>query len=133
VHRAVKAARPQTQVSAAVFGNWLSARDSIGQDWVDWCRKGYLDFVCPMNYVPSDSAFRAAVRRQLTWLRGTSAQLYPGIGLSAEDLSAVELVEQIRRSRELRTGGFVVFEYDEAEANTVLPKLAMGLTGPRSR
>ena len=30
-----------------------------GQDWPEWCRRGWLDFVCPMNYTNDDERFRA--------------------------------------------------------------------------
>ena len=128
VHEAVKAVNPSVKVSAAVFSNWLSVRDTLGQDWVDWCRKGYLDFVCPMNYTASDSGFQAMLNGQLQPVRPTGVPLYPGIGLSVVDLDAVALINQIKISRKAGTGGFVLFEYDEDEAVSILPQLAKGLT-----
>ena len=37
----------QLDLSAAVFRNWSTDRDSVGQDWKLWCERGYLDFLCP--------------------------------------------------------------------------------------
>jgi hypothetical protein len=68
------------QVSAAVFRNWPMDRDSIGQDWGMWCEQGWLDFVCPMDYVDSNASFRNIVSLQKAF--AAKVPLYPGIGLS---------------------------------------------------
>ncbi len=130
VHDGAKKIRPGVKISAAVFSNWLSCRDSLGQDWVAWCRKGYLDFVCPMDYIASDFQFGRTVRRQLAWVRGFGTPLYPGIGLSTARFGAPGLISQILITRKQRTGGFMVFEYNRREATDILPKLALGLTRP---
>ena len=54
VSRQARQVRPGLKLSAAVFRNWASDRDSVGQDWKLWCERGWLDFVCPMDYTPSD-------------------------------------------------------------------------------
>mgnify|MGYP000700577408 CR=1 FL=1 len=41
-------------------------RDTIGQDWKLWCDRGYLDFVCPMDYTASSAQFRSATRRPVS-------------------------------------------------------------------
>lgn len=43
VHDEAKTLRPTIQISAALFGNWMSDRDGVGQDWELWCRNGWLD------------------------------------------------------------------------------------------
>src|SRR5512133_2621027 len=53
--------RPRIKISAAVFNNWAADRDGVGQDWKLWCEKGYLDFVCPMDYTPSNGRFQNMV------------------------------------------------------------------------
>ncbi len=131
VHDAVKKFRPDIKISAAVFRNWPTDRDTIGQDWVEWCRKGYLDFVCPMDYIPDDRAFERTIARQLEWVRPTGVPLYPGIGLSTARFGATGLISQILITRRHRTGGFMVFEYNETEATSILPALGKGLTRPR--
>ena len=80
---------PGVQISAAVFHNpEVNPRD-IAQDWVDWCRSGYLDFICPMNYYGgSDLAFKGLVNVQVKALDGCSTKIRPGLGLSCwKDLS----------------------------------------------
>ena len=119
--------RPGIRISAAVFRNWPADRDSVGQDWKVWCEKGYLDFVCPMDYTDSNQTFRTFVRNQTEWAAGKP--LYPGIGLScwADPSDPVRLLEQIAICRELKTGGFTVFNYDQ-NAQVVLPYCALGAT-----
>ncbi len=119
--------RPGIRISAAVFRNWPMDRDSVGQDWKLWCEKGYLDFVCPMDYTDSNQTFRSFLRNQTEWAAGKP--LYPGIGLSVwnDPRDPARLIEQIAICREFKTGGFTVFNYDQ-NAEEVLPYCALGTT-----
>lgn len=121
---------PEVKLSAAVFRIWPVDRDGVGQDWKDWCDKGYLDFICPMDYTPNIPQFREMIRHQLEW--AGSVPCYPGVGLSVwpERNDVCRLVEQINVTRELNTGGFTVFNYAESEARNVLPMLGKGITRP---
>jgi uncharacterized lipoprotein YddW (UPF0748 family) len=127
VAEAVRQVRPDAQVSAAVFSNWTSARESVAQDWGAWAKKGYVDFVCPMNYHGQAEAQRGDVLRQLAWLRGSGVEVYPGIGVSAAHLDAIETIRQINVTRAGPTGGFVLFELNRREAQDILPALAPAL------
>jgi uncharacterized lipoprotein YddW (UPF0748 family) len=120
--------RPGIKVSAAVFRDWPSHRDSVGQDWKLWCERGYLDFVCPMDYTPSSGSFERMVRQQRGW--ADKVPCYPGIGLSTwSDKSDIcKVIEQINTTRRLGTGGFTIFNYGAMEAEAVLPLLGKGIT-----
>ena len=120
--------RPEVKISAAVFRNWIVDRDSVGQDWKLWCDRGYLDFVCPMDYTASSSHFRRMVEQQLAW--AGKVPCFPGIGLSvwSDSTDIVKLIEQINITRELGTRGFTIFNYGPAQANEVLPLLGKGIT-----
>lgn len=120
--------RPGIKISAAVFSNWLTDCDSVGQDWSLWCQRGYLDFVCPMDYTASTGQFRRLIEQQLTWA-GT-VPCYPGIGLStwSDPADICRLIEQIDTTRQLKTGGFTIFNYGPTEATGVLPLLGEGMT-----
>ena len=128
VHERARKARPGIKISAAVFRNWHRDRDGVGQDWVQWCKAGYLDFVCPMDYIPADAAFQRTVEQQLALVEGTNVPLYPGIGLSTARFGAQGVVSQVNITRKCGTGGFILFEYNRQEALDVLPNLALGLT-----
>jgi uncharacterized lipoprotein YddW (UPF0748 family) len=130
VSAAVRQAKPKVKISAAVFQNWATDRESVGQDWKLWCEKGYLDFVCPMDYVEETGRFENLVERQLTW--AGKVPCYPGIGLSCWPPSPAanfcELVAQVGVTRKLKTGGFTIFEYAAREAKDIVPRCGLGLT-----
>jgi len=128
VSETVRKARPKVKISAAVFPNWPVDRDGIGQDWKLWCDRGYLDFVCPMDYTPSTAEFEGLVERQVAW--AGKVPCYPGIGLSvwSPACDVLNLVDKVAVTRRYKTGGFTVFQYAGAEAREVLPLLGKGLT-----
>ena len=131
VHESVKATKPDVKTSAAVFSNYPACRDSVGQDWVDWLEQGYLDFACPMDYTSSLSNFRNMVTSQLASVAGRKP-LYPGIGVNSShsSLPPDQTIAQIRVTRDLNTGGFVLFNFISPIAENHLPILGKGLTKP---
>jgi uncharacterized lipoprotein YddW (UPF0748 family) len=122
--------RPGIEISAAVFRNWPVDRDGVGQDWKLWCEKGWLDFLCPMDYTESNATFRNQVTAQLGY--AGKVPVYPGIGLSCwrDPQDVVKLVEQIEITRQLKTGGFTIFNYD-ASMEPVLPLVSLGTTAEK--
>ncbi|MHB9010059.1 MAG: family 10 glycosylhydrolase [Limisphaerales bacterium] len=126
VSEQARAVRPKVKLSAAVYRNWVTDRDSVAQDWKLWCERGYLDFVCPMNYTASDAQFENWVRQQRVWAGRTPC--YPGIG--AWELTPDRVIGQIQLARRHGTGGFVLFNYDGLAAGELLPRLGRGLTKP---
>ena len=118
--------KPGIKVSAAVFGNWESARRVVGQDAQAWVDAGYLDFVCPMDYESDDADFTKWVRSQVAAI-GHKIPCYAGIG--AHQLSGPEqLAAQIQLSRSLGADGFVVFNLTEKLATEFLPPMRLGVT-----
>jgi len=124
VSETVRREVPDCMISAAVFRNYPQCRDDVAQDWVAWAEAGYLDFLCPMNYTASNTQFRASTTAQLGHLRGT-VPCYPGIGL-LKGLGPVGAVRQIQISRELGTGGFVIWSVYPQYID-VYPYLGMSL------
>jgi uncharacterized lipoprotein YddW (UPF0748 family) len=124
----VRKVRPKEKISAAVFDNWPTYRDSIGQDWRLWCEKGYLDFVCPMDYTADARHFEKLVEQQIAW--AGKVPCYPGIGLSVwrPGGDICKLIEMVGITRRFKTGGFTVFNYAVPEAREVVPLCGMGLT-----
>ena len=124
----VRAVRPGVEVSAAVFRDWPADRDTVGQDWKLWCDRGWLDFVCPMDYTPHNEHFRSMVSRQVEW--SGKVRCYPGIGLSVwpDRTDVAKLIAQVRIARSLGTKGFTIFNYDPAVAGEVLPMMGLGTT-----
>lgn len=128
VHREAKKIRPEVKISAAVFGAYPDCRRSVGQDWALWVRRGYLDFVCPMDYTGEDKYFERLVRSQRE-LVGQRIPLYPGIGATASRvrLTPDRVVGQILLARQLGADGFTIFNLTETTAREILPALARGI------
>ena len=119
--------KPSIKISAAVFRNYLVDRIKVGQDWKLWCEKGYLDFVCPMDYTTNNLQFENMVKQQLQWSAGKPC--YPGIGLSTwQSADVVKLIQQIQITRRLKTSGFMIFNYSTTEANDIVPLCGKGIT-----
>ena len=128
VNEQARKVRPKIQISAAVFSNWQVDRDGVGQDWKLWCEKGYVDFVCPMDYTEHDSAFENIVIKQKEW--AGQKPCYPGIGLTcwtpADDV--VNLIGKIKITRKHGMRGFTVFDYSPASTRSVIERCGLGVT-----
>ncbi|MCG3181529.1 MAG: hypothetical protein BIFFINMI_03925 [Phycisphaerae bacterium] len=117
----------QLQLSAAVFRNWQTDRDSVGQDWKLWGDRGWLDFVCPMQYTDSLAMFTAWTKTNRSLMQG-HARLLTGIG-STLGLSPDGTLEQVIESRRGGADGFVLFNYSP-ELLDHLALLKRGATRP---
>lgn len=131
VSEQARAIKPRSKISAAVFRSWPVDRDGVGQDWKLWCEKGYLDFVCPMDYTPFNTQFENMVAQQVGWAGKTPC--YPGIGVSASSshFGVDRLIEQINITRRFQTHGFIIFNYGVKESEELLPLLGVGITQKR--
>ena len=108
-------------ISAAVFQGYPGTIKSVGQDWGLWCRKGYLDFACPMNYTDQPANFAGLIDRQLDAI-GNACPIYPGIGATVPSkLSPDKVAEQIEITRNKKTGGFCIFDLSKATVKGVVP------------
>lgn len=127
VRQALREVDPRIKLSAAVYQNYPDCRRNVGQDWGNWLKKGWLDFVVPMNYTEYTGEFAAAVRRQCA-LPGASGRIYPGIGVTAAEsrLTPDRVIEQIMQARALDCAGFVLFDLNATLAEETLPILRLG-------
>jgi len=126
VSEGVHAIRPEAKVSAAVFGGWEGSPGTVAQATVEWIDKGWLDFVCPMNYSTSDSWLRNILSGQLRTVAGR-IPIYCGIG-SWQHEDAIATASQVALVRELGADGFVCFQHDSRFARETLPGLGKGIT-----
>jgi uncharacterized lipoprotein YddW (UPF0748 family) len=124
VHQQAKKIRPELKMSAAVFGAYPSCRESVAQDWPEWIKAGYLDFVCPMDYTQSDQQFVELVKSQLE-LVGGRIPIYPGIGQWR--LPKDRAVGQIHLARELGADGFTIFDLTPESMATAVPAIGRGV------
>jgi uncharacterized lipoprotein YddW (UPF0748 family) len=121
--------KPWVKISAAVFSSYPGCKNDVGQDWVLWCKEGYLDFVCPMNYFDSDSTFRNTITRQVGYV-GEAVPIYSGIGgfIIPDD----QAIGQVQIARAAGADGFIVFNMGEGLARNGLPRFAMGVTSEKA-
>ncbi len=130
--RVLRSVAPRTRLSAAVYTGYPGCRDSIGQDWGEWARLGYLDFVCPMNYTENNTTFVDWYRKQAAF-PGVRERLYPGIGVTSTEsrLDAIGTLDQISALRNEGAQGFMLFDGNPTLARDILPYLRMGATRGR--
>ena len=108
VRTAVKAAKPNITLSAAVLPDIVHAKQSRLQDWRLWLDQSLLDVLCPMAYTQDVDAFAQQVR---------SAQELAGdvpvwAGVGAYRLSSSATLAHIAAARQLKAAGIILFSYD---------------------
>ena len=62
VREALKSTGRAIPLSVAVFADVQVAREKVRQDWPEWCRRGLVDAVVPMNYTDDDALFAVRSR-----------------------------------------------------------------------
>jgi len=128
VHREAKKLKPSIKISAAVFPQQPESRGWVLQDWPVWVEKGYLDFICPMNYTTSAVTFDAYVENQLKIVDGR-IPIYPGIGATL-GISPDQTVTQISVTRKRGTSGFTLFDLNRNTIGSLAPILHSGPSQP---
>lgn len=121
ISKRIRRDAPGVKVSGAVFDQTYTAPHTVGQDWVPWCEKGWLDFACPMSYIDDCETY---ARTLAVLRRRTSVPLYPGVGVSVWQpegpaVLAARMAEQAEIARKLGFEGYTVFELDRAADETL--------------
>ena len=104
---AAKQTRPKILMSAAVIANREEALTLRGQDWFEWLEQGIVDIVCPMAYRTDNEQFKKEIEEARRSKFGH--QVWAGIGSYKLDSDGV--LAQIKLTRTLGVGGFVIFSY----------------------
>lgn len=132
IRRTISDVKPAVRLSAAVYGSYPDCARSIAQDWGEWVKRRYVDFVAPMNYTADSAEFRRLVEKQ-TALSGARGRIYPGIGVTSTEsqLTADQVIEQILITREEGCPGFLLFDLDPTLRDKILPLLSIGITRKR--
>ncbi|MCQ2396128.1 MAG: family 10 glycosylhydrolase [Lentisphaeria bacterium] len=128
--RTVRENRPSVQLSAAVYGHWASARDSVCQDAALWVKEGLVDFLCPMNYSGKPEEARGWLKQQLEAVQGR-VPIYSGLAnYQCETVEALQ--EEIADARRLGADGFICFQLKPEFAEGYLPVLGKNETAEPS-
>lgn len=112
--------KPGIRLSLAARSSIPWAKRADAQDWPLWVKRGYLHFVCPMDYSPKRSRFVGRLRPQLEVIRSLAsdaerAPLYVGIG-SYLMKEAGQLEGHVRTAAEMGVDGCVLFDLDHTPA-----------------
>lgn len=103
---------PRVEVSGALYRNPPLDYVPHAQDWPRWCREGWLDLACPMDYYWSPEVYRGFLLRQKREIQGTRTLFCPGIGLSCNAWARMpeeNFLWELDCVRELGCDGFTVF------------------------
>jgi len=104
----VRAVKPETTVSVAVFPSAPEAAARRLQDWPRWLDRGLVDVICPMAYTTDAAQFAAQIAAALE-IAGRHP-IWAGIG--AYRLSSSQIVDNVQAARRLGAGGVILFSYD---------------------
>lgn len=127
VYNQTRKLKPGVQVSAAVWRANRTNRAAIKQDWTLWAKKGWLDFVVPMDYSKDDARFRSDIQAQLPHAAGR-VFFAAGIGNYQHDDPA-QTLRQIEITRSEGADGYVLFDYKPQKYDALFAQLK---TGPRA-
>lgn len=128
--QALDAARPEAALSAAVYGYWPGARESVAQDAAAWVEEGLVDFLCPMNYSGKPEEAAQWLRSQIQRVDGR-IPLYSGLAnYMCETPEALR--QEIRDARREGAEGFVCFQLKESFAQEWLPILGQHETAQKA-
>lgn len=100
------------KLSAAVFADIPSCRNSNGQDWAEWAEKDLVDLMIPMNYDNSTRNVRLRTRQHIAAVAG-HCPVWEGLGKSssASKLTTEKMVDQVSAAKEEGAEGIVLFNY----------------------
>lgn len=108
VKNAVETARPDCPVSAAVWQHPEHAYRYVGQDWLAWVERDYVDVIIPMAYHGPPAAIRALDERVARHCLNPRGRM---MGVGAFNHDAEYTAEVCETLYESGTPGVVLFDY----------------------
>jgi len=114
VRHAVKQARPEAMISAAVLPDAVDAAARHLQDWQAWSDQDLIDVFCPMAYTTDPGTFVS----QITAARAAAGRHPLWAGIGAYRLSSSQIVANVQAARRLGVDGTILFSYDSLTGPT---------------
>ena len=108
IRTAVKFARPDALVSAAVVPDAQVAFDSRLQDWRGWIDQSLVDVVCPMAYTAETDVFE----KQIAAARSYAGSRPVWAGIGAYQMSPAQTLTHIAAANKIGAAGIILFSYD---------------------
>ena len=112
IRAAVKTARPNAVVSAAVIPDAQEAFDHRLQDWRGWIDQSLLDVVCPMAYTADVDTFQ----KQIAAARAYAGSRPVWAGIGAYQMAPSQTVQHIAAANKLGVAGVILFSYEAITA-----------------
>lgn len=107
VHEAVKSARPEVTLSAAVFPDPHLAYYFKGQDWPTWIARGYVDLIVPMAY--HGDHHRVMAQMAEAKRRAGDRVVFAGLGAWIKDPAQIK--QEVKGLKGIGVDGFSYFSY----------------------
>lgn len=113
----LKELRPDLKLSVAVFPFQQQERLlKIQQNWEEWARRGWVDFICPMTYAMDVNEFQKITTPLFEQKYDRSKTIFvPGIRLL--NLPEITTIEQMQLLRNLPAGGYALFAAENLSEN----------------
>jgi uncharacterized lipoprotein YddW (UPF0748 family) len=112
IRAAVKQARPQASLSAAVIPDAQEALTMRLQDWRGWLDRSLLDVLCPMAYTTEPNLFE----RQIAAARSYAGPRPVWAGIGAYQLTPSQTLGHIAAAQRLGAAGIILFSYESLVA-----------------
>ena len=125
IRAAVKQARPEAILSAAVAPDAQIAFDQRLQDWRDWIDQSLLDVVVPMAYTTDAATFQ----QQIGAARAYAGTRPVWAGIGAYQLSSAQTLQHIAAANKIGVAGVILFSYE----SLVAPPNSAGSVGEIGR
>jgi len=105
------------ELSMAARADYFGSALVEGQDWADWARRGWLAFLCPMNYTTDRAEHHRLLKMQLDVVGG-ACPVYSGIGRkwSAGELTTADMLLQAEDAFSLGAAGICLFRFNALTA-----------------
>ncbi len=114
----VKALSPSAEISCTIVPSIERTHLVTFQDWTEWLREGYVDYVTVMNYTDDTKLLELNSGSML--LPEVEEKVYIGVGAYLLKKKTAVLKEQLSYLIELSPAGIVIFSYDDIADNEEL-------------
>lgn len=116
MHAVITLSGKEALLTVAVKPDGRVARFKYGQDWMQWLRKGIVDYVLPMNYTPATEDYIRNINIMTDSL-AYDLQNRVIMGVATYNQDAQATANKIRLARAYGFQGICIFSYDAHKTN----------------